>query len=74
MRNPTQKEKIAKYEQFLHDINLYVTTGRPDLVTQLVNNADMWSYAHRFGNGSLSEKEQQEAVNRKFHKLCEIIE
>jgi hypothetical protein len=67
---PTLEEKVRVYEQFLHAINLGVTTCDHDRVKQLVENADRWSYAHRVGNGELSEKEQQNVINGAFWRLC----
>lgn len=40
-------------------------------IQELVQNADAWSYAHRQGNGMLSDKKQQELINAKFFKLCD---
>lgn len=71
-RKPTQKEKIQMYEQFLHDIQLYSISGRGDLISILVGNACSWSYAHRVGNGELSDNQQDQIVANKFWKLTTI--
>jgi len=72
MSKPDDKEKIATYEGFLHDINLYLTCGDNGKIRKLVNNADGWSYAHRQGNGELSDEEQQNLIDSKFWKLREV--
>ena len=72
MKKPTLKEKVAKYEEYLHLICTMVVAGDNEGIRTLVSNADDWSYAHRAGNGELSEKQQQELINKRFHKLCEI--
>ena len=72
MNTPTLEEKVAQYEQFLHNINMMLVSGNNEGVKRLVNNADSWSYAHRVGNGELTEEQQQEIINRKFWKLNNI--
>ena len=70
-KTPTQKQKIAVYEQFLHQLALYADTGNRGL-GDLINKAGSWSYAHRVGNGELPEKKQQEIVNKNFWNLTAI--
>lgn len=67
-KQPTLKEKVKMYEQFLHDIQMYSVCGRGDLIQALVDNACSWSYAHRCGD-FYSEKEIDKAVNANFWKL-----
>ena len=57
------------YEAFLHKISMACTCMDNLAIQELVQNADAWSYAHRQGNGMLSDKEQQELINSKFLKL-----
>jgi hypothetical protein len=71
MKAPTKKEKIQQYEDFLHKINMATVCGRNDIIQKLIENADKWSYAHRVGNGELSDKEQQKIINKAFWNLCE---
>lgn len=73
-KTPTPEEKIAMYEGFLHDINMYCVCGQNDKIKQLVWNADSWSYMHRCGNGMLSEDEQQEQINAAFWRLRKVNE
>lgn len=69
----TQKQKIAQYEKFLHmlQLNAEVVMNK-DNVGKLISRACAWSYAHRAGNGELSEKEQQAMIDRTFEKLTEV--
>lgn len=62
------------YEAFLHKISMACTCMDNLAIQELVQNADSWSYAHRQGNGMLSDKEQQELINSKFFKLCDTPE
>jgi hypothetical protein len=41
-------------------------------IKKLLRNIDKWSYMHRCGNGELSEKEQQELIDRAFWKLTNL--
>jgi hypothetical protein len=71
-RQPTLKEKVKMYEQFLHDVQMYSVCGRGDLIQVLVDNACSWSYAHRVGNGEYSDKEQNKIVTTNFWKLTTV--
>jgi len=70
-KTPTQKQKVEMYEKFLNKINTCVMCCDNLGIQELVHNADMWSYAHRCGNGEPTEREQQRIVNEKFWKLCD---
>jgi hypothetical protein len=71
MKTPTLRKKVDQYESFLHKINMCCISGNNDGIRELVENADIWSYAHRVGNGELSDKKQQQAINNAFWKLCD---
>jgi hypothetical protein len=71
MKTPTLKQKVEMYESFLHKINMFCTTPSNDGVRELVENADNWSYAHRVGNGEISDRKQQQLINNAFWKLCD---
>ncbi len=63
-------EKIKVYEALLHDLHFHSTvTMRHDAVMDCLNRIGAWSYAHRAGNGELSEKEQQARIDHAFWKL-----
>jgi hypothetical protein len=66
----TLKQKVQKYEDFLHKINLACTCGDGLALEELISNADAWSYAHRQGNGELSVNKQEELIASKLEKLC----
>jgi hypothetical protein len=68
------EEKLRIHEAFLHKINLCMLVGDEATLKELLNNADAWSYAHRQGNGELSEKEQEKLINKKLQKLCKTTE
>jgi hypothetical protein len=70
-KNPTDKEKIEKYEEYLHKINLFCLTGNSQGIAELISNADIWSYNHRRGNGEISEDDLQKMINYSFWKLCD---
>lgn len=71
-KQPTLKEKVKMYEQFLDCLALYAETGNNCLVQDLINNAGDWAYAHRVGNGELSEKQQDQIIAAKFWKLMDV--
>lgn len=72
LKKPTLREKVQHYETFLHLLNAGVTAQNDAMVRKLVSNADNWSYAHRVGNGEISEKKQDQIITRSFWRLCEI--
>jgi hypothetical protein len=75
MRNPTLKEKVRRYEELLHAIQLHAeVTLNQRALGQLIRNISRWSYAHRVGNGEFSDKQQRELVNKQFARLCDIDE
>ena len=70
-KTPTLREKVRQYEDFLHKINMFCTCGNSDGIRELIENADSFSYSHRVGNGELSERDQQKAINSTFWRLCD---
>ena len=70
MKTPTLKQKVNMYESYLHKINMCILCGNVNGVSELIENADRWSYSHRIGNGELSDKKQQQLINNAFWKLC----
>ena len=72
IKKPTLKQKVEMYEKFFHDIQMYSTSGQVGLIQILINNACDWSYAHRVGNGELSEKQQNNIIAKKFWKLTTV--
>ena len=72
MKKPTLKQKVEQYEMFLHNINTMMICGNSEGIQKLLKNADSWSYCHRVGNGEISEKKQQEIIDKAFWKLNEV--
>jgi len=75
---PTQKQKIQKYESLLHEMNLCFVFFDDKIIPidknrlgKLLDNVDKWSYAHRVGNGEISDKKQQELINDRFWQLSD---
>ena len=71
MKTPTIEEKIEMYEKFLHKINMCCISMNNNAIKELVENADIWSYNHRRGNGELSDEEHQKLIDSAFWKLCD---
>ncbi len=68
----TLTEKVKKYEHFLHNLHFAFSVElNSDKVKDLLNRASNWSYAHRQGNGELSQYEQNKLIKAAFHKLTD---
>lgn len=73
MKTPTLREKVKKYEELLHLLQMYAEVCMDRENTgKLISNICSWSYAHRCGNGEYSDREQQQIINRAFYKLTEV--
>ena len=72
IKTPTLKEKVEQYESLLELLSLCMNVGTQTDIQKLLNNIDDWSYSHRKGNGELSEKEQQQIINKAFWKLNDL--
>jgi hypothetical protein len=72
IKTPTLRQKVEQYESLLELLSLYVNAGSQISIQKLLNNIDNWSYSHRQGNGELSEKEQQQIINKAFWKLNDL--
>lgn len=68
---PTLKQKVEQYEKLLHKINLFIAMCNDEGIRELIKNADNWSYSHRVSNGTFSDEQQQELINRAFWKLLD---
>lgn len=73
MRKPTLREEQDVFHKIMHIANLANITGKTDHMAKIVQAMDSWSYAHRRGNGELSDREQQQCVNSAFWKLREVV-
>lgn len=65
----TDSEKLRIYESFFHRINLFRVTMNNDKIATAISLIDAWSYAHRQGNGALSEEEQNNLINNIILKM-----
>ena len=70
MKNPTLKQKVVHYEAFLHKINMFMISCNNDGIKELVENADIWSYAHRRGE-FVTDAQRDKMINSAFWKLCD---
>ena len=71
----SDKEKIEKYESLLHQLQMfYSVTMDSSKVKILLNNISSWSYAHRSGNGMLSDEEQQARIDAAFYRLTDGVD
>ena len=70
MKSPTNKEKILQYEKFLHKINMFCISCNNEGIKELVENADIWSYAHRRGE-FVADAQRDKMINSAFWKLCD---
>jgi len=68
----TDQEKIRQYEAFFHGLQMYQLAMNSKAISKLISNACDWSYAHRVGNGQLSNEEQQAIIDRAFNKLLDV--
>lgn len=69
-KRPTAKQKVEVYEDLLHSIQLYSeVTMNNDQIREVIRRICAWSYAHRSGNGELTEKEQNEGIDQAFWRL-----
>jgi len=63
---PTKNERIRYMEALLHQLNAARTAGNVEAIHQLLNRIDDWSYAHRVGNGALTDRQQQQLIHKAF--------
>lgn len=72
VKYPSDKKKIEVYEGLLKDLARNVDFHNDKNVSDLLRNISRWSYAHRCGNGELTEEEQYDTIVKEFHRLREI--
>jgi hypothetical protein len=71
---PTLKQKVEKYEQLLHYIQAcHDVIMDYDRLGQLIRNICDWSYAHRRGNGTLTQRQQNKLINEAFNHLTDTF-
>jgi hypothetical protein len=68
----TDQEKIEVYERLLHELQMNAEVAlNAEGVRRLIGNICRWSYAHRTGNGELSDEQQQELIDKAFDRLLD---
>jgi hypothetical protein len=70
----TQKERLELFEAVFHRIQLYrevIMDGAK--VSQLLDIIGDWSYAHRAGNGELSDREVKRAITYQENRLRHFL-
>lgn len=67
-----KNDKIRKYEELLHQIQMCAeVTMDNEKLKRLIKNICAWSYAHRSGDGFLTEKQIKKNIKKQFNKLTE---
>jgi hypothetical protein len=65
----TDEDKVKIYEAFLHNLDMLLLVGNSDKIKEKLGLVSAWSYAHRQGNGELTEAEQRSLVDSALKKL-----
>jgi len=65
------KQRQRKYEEFLHAVNTAMVCHNQERIAKLLDNAFKWSYSHRVGNGTYTDREQQQIVDQATERLTE---
>jgi len=63
------KERNKIYEAVFHKIQACSVGFQGDKIREIIGKICNWSYAHRVGNGELSDKEQQERIDAALDAL-----
>lgn len=71
--NEELAEKVKVYEGLMHRIQMLSIAGNHENMRETIEAICNWSYAHRSGNGELSEEEEAERVRVQYEKLKEIV-
>lgn len=65
---------VDGYEALLHRVQLnFEVVLDGGAVRELLKRISRWSYAHRVGNGELSDEEQQRLVDHAFDRFADPI-
>jgi hypothetical protein len=63
------EKRVEVYEAVLHRLQLCQVSGNEIAMQKLLERIWNWSYAHRSGNGELTDEEQQERIDTAFWAL-----
>ena len=69
----TNKERLKIYEAFFHQINVHCIIMNTEKIRDAVGLIDSWSYAHRAGNGELTEYQQKKSVEHVIRKMEKFV-
>lgn len=69
----TNKERLKIYESFFHQINVYCITMNNDKMQEAIGLIDRWSYAHRAGNGELSDRQVKKNVESAVRNMERFV-
>jgi hypothetical protein len=62
------------FHQVFHHINTHASiTLNAEKMQEIIGAICSWSYAHRVGNGELSDEEQQAVIDRAFDRIKQIV-
>ena len=62
------------FHQVFHHINLHASiTMNAEKMQGIIGVICSWSYAHRSGNGELTDEEQQARVDYAFDRIKQIV-
>ena len=62
------------FKRVFHHINTHASiTMNAERMQEIIGAICSWSYAHRAGNGELSDKEQQAVIDHEFEKIKQIV-
>jgi len=68
------KYRNSVLESLMHKVNLYhQVTLNTIKVREILDAMDMWSYAHRMGNGTLTDEQIKNNTDRAFARLAELV-
>lgn len=73
MRKPYAKEKVWVYEQLMHSLALAYQMGNSQRISELLSLIEQWSYAHRVGNGTLSDRAQDNLIKQEFYRIMNHV-
>ena len=69
-----EREELELFRHLMHRIQMhYAITLNSEEVKNMLKLIDSWSYAHRVGNGQLTEEEQQEKVDKALQNIEEYL-
>jgi hypothetical protein len=73
MKKPTLREQVALFHHIMDWANMACMGCDNGHFKKIVHAMDDWSYAHRVGNGELTERQQQNCINRAYRRLEEVV-